>query len=149
VRVTVTSHNFAPTAKLVGPAAGMAGGELTFEAQLVSDQDGDAVTLAWDFGDGQTARGPTASHVYAASGRYTVTLTASDGRDDTVLTATVTVDPYEPPPPPPSALLAAAGYASIAVIIACAAIATYLLFFARPAPGGRALGGSTSGGEEE
>jgi tetratricopeptide (TPR) repeat protein len=33
-------------------------------------------TYRWDFGDGQTATGPDAEHVYLALGRYRVTLTA-------------------------------------------------------------------------
>jgi tetratricopeptide (TPR) repeat protein len=39
-------------------------------------------TYRWDFGDGQTASGPEAEHVYLALGRYPVTLTAQ-GPDGT------------------------------------------------------------------
>jgi PKD domain len=35
-------------------------------------------SYSWDFGDGQSASGATASHAYAAGGQYTVTLTATD-----------------------------------------------------------------------
>src|SRR5262249_52090631 len=41
--------------------------------------DGDALSYSWDFGDGVTATGATASHTYADDGSYTVTLTVSDG----------------------------------------------------------------------
>jgi PKD repeat protein len=34
---------------------------------------------AWDFGDGATGAGKTASHTYAAAGTYTVKLTVTDG----------------------------------------------------------------------
>jgi tetratricopeptide (TPR) repeat protein len=36
----------------------------------------DGTTYRWDFGDGQTAAGPEAEHVYLALGKYTVTLSA-------------------------------------------------------------------------
>ena len=52
-------------------------------------------TYAWAFGDGTTGEGATATHAYAAPGRYPVTLTVRDG--DTVLgTATETVTAYAP-----------------------------------------------------
>lgn len=35
-------------------------------------------SYAWDFGDGQTGSGAKPSHVYADTGRYTVTLTVTD-----------------------------------------------------------------------
>jgi PKD repeat protein len=37
------------------------------------------ISYSWNFGDGTTDFGPTAAHSYAASGTYTVTLTAEDG----------------------------------------------------------------------
>lgn len=44
------------------------------------------VAWDWDFGDANTATGPTASHTYAAPGSYTVTLSIADacGYADTV-----------------------------------------------------------------
>jgi parallel beta-helix repeat protein len=45
------------------------------------DPDGDALTYAWDFGDGSPpADGYAAQHAYAAAGDYTLSLTVSDGR---------------------------------------------------------------------
>jgi len=43
---------------------------------------GQAVSYAWDFGDGTTGNGPSVSHIYRATGTYTVSLTVhlSDGR---------------------------------------------------------------------
>jgi PKD repeat protein len=43
-----------------------------------SDVDGSVVSYAWDFGDGGSASGVTASHTYAAAGTYTVSLTVTD-----------------------------------------------------------------------
>lgn len=50
---------------------------LTFSASVAS---GDAVSYSWDFGDGGSATGPAANHVYAAEGTYSVTLTARDAQ---------------------------------------------------------------------
>jgi len=50
-----------------------------------SNSTGNIQSYDWDFGDGNTATGVTASHSYAAAGDYTVTLTVTD---DTGATAT-------------------------------------------------------------
>jgi hypothetical protein len=149
VLVTVTSHNSPPAGELVAPASGEAGREVDLSAEHVTDRDNDSVTVDWDFGDGQNGGGAHTSHVYAAPGTYTVTLTLSDGRNSTVLTKAISIDPYRPPAGPPSSLTSFLGYASLAVIAVCAALATYLLFVsprsARRAP----LAGSRSADEGE
>jgi hypothetical protein len=43
-----------------------------------SDANGDALTMTWDLGDGQTASGPSVVHVYAKEGVFPVALTVSD-----------------------------------------------------------------------
>ncbi len=56
---------------------------------------GSAITgWAWDFGDGQTATTQNPSHTYAASGTYTVKLTATNagGSDTDTKTAYVVID---------------------------------------------------------
>ena len=53
------------------------------------------VRYAWDFGDGETGRGVQVEHTYEAQGRFTATLTVTDGagRTDTFSTSiTVSVD---------------------------------------------------------
>ena len=50
----------------------------TFDASASGDPDGEITTYDWDFGDGQTATGVTASHSYAADGAYDVVLTVTD-----------------------------------------------------------------------
>jgi PKD repeat protein len=42
------------------------------------DPDGSVVSWAWDFGDGSTSNERNPSHTYAAAGRYTVLLVATD-----------------------------------------------------------------------
>lgn len=62
----------------------------------------------WDFGNGETASGPTAFTTYATPGTYTakLTVTDSDGDKD-VQQKTITVN--EPPNVPPTATIGASG----------------------------------------
>lgn len=48
-------------------------------------------TFVWNFGDGATATGQTALHVYTVPGVYTVTLTVSNGMQTFTTTTVVTV----------------------------------------------------------
>ena len=52
---------------------------LTFSASG-SDPDGDALTYNWQFGDGGSATGQTATHIYQRAGTFTVAMTVTDGR---------------------------------------------------------------------
>ena len=86
--VHVVPSNRAPVADAgVESVAGLEGSAVTFDGSGSSDPDGDALTYTWDFGDGASAGGPTAQHVYADNGAYTAQLTVSDGS----LSATATV----------------------------------------------------------
>ncbi len=51
---------------------------VTFSSEGSEDADGDDLTYAWDFGDGQTATGPNATHTFTQAGTYNVRLTATD-----------------------------------------------------------------------
>jgi PKD repeat protein len=81
------------------------GQPLVCSASGSDDPDGEIVSFEWRFGDGATAEGPTATHVYSADGTYRITLTATDDRgakQSAAMTITVgTSDDPQPPSPPP------------------------------------------------
>ncbi|RMH13109.1 MAG: PKD domain-containing protein, partial [Gemmatimonadetes bacterium] len=83
--------NSPPTVALE-PAAPtvLEGGEVTFTA-TANDADGDELTYEWDFGEGFSAGGPTASRTYADDGQFSVTVRVSDGMQAATATATVDV----------------------------------------------------------
>ena len=57
-----------------------------------TDQTGQIVKHAWDFGDGTTGTGSTATHTYTTASTYIVTLTATDSYDRTTsLAQSVTI----------------------------------------------------------
>jgi len=96
--ITVTQANRAPEGVIISPPGNVtivAGQSVTF-AGSVSDPDGDAVTVLWNFGDGVTSTqlnpGP---HTYVSAGVFTVTFTATDAKglsDPTPDTRTITVN---------------------------------------------------------
>jgi PKD repeat protein len=71
--------NRPPTSAPGGPYTGSEGTALAFSGTGSFDLDGDALTFAWNFGDGTTATGASPTHTYADNGTYTATLTVSDG----------------------------------------------------------------------
>ncbi len=77
--------NAPPTADANGPYSGFVGDTIVFDGSASRDSDGAIVRYDWDFGDGTTAAdaGPAPTHVYAATGQYTVTLTVIDDAGDT------------------------------------------------------------------
>jgi len=69
----------------VVPGSGAAPLAVQVNASSSFDPDGDALTYAWDFGDGGDATGVGATHLYSAEGSYTIRLTVTDsnGRANT------------------------------------------------------------------
>lgn len=60
---------------------------------------GSNLQYQWDFGDGTTANGNTASHSYYTSGSYTITLTVTDAHGSDVSNQQVNVDNSAPAGP--------------------------------------------------
>ena len=78
--------------------AAVAGAVVAFDGSASTDPDGHIASYAWDFGDGTSGTGASASHIYNGGGAFTVTLTVIDDRGakgaDTLI---VTVDDNQPP----------------------------------------------------
>jgi tape measure domain-containing protein len=89
VELALESGTQPPSAAVDGPYAGFALDPITMSAAGSSDGDGDALTYAWDLGDGTQATGAQVTHAYAAPGTYTVRVIVTDalGLADTVSTS--------------------------------------------------------------
>lgn len=74
--------------------------DCNFNASASSDLDGSITTYSWEFDNGNTDLGVTASKSYDTNGSYTITLTVTDNEGATGSTSqTITVsDGAEPPP---------------------------------------------------
>lgn len=77
-KATPPVWNSPPVANAGGPYAGSEGSAVAFNGAASMDPDGDALTFAWDFGDGSVAATAAPSHLYATSGLFPVTLTVTD-----------------------------------------------------------------------
>ena len=80
--------------KLVCPAVPVA-----FDATGSGDIDGSITSWHWDFGDGETAQGPTPEHVFAKPGTYQVKLTVTDDSGSSCAATTDTVQVVVNAPP--------------------------------------------------
>ena len=62
-----------------GPPLTLAPGErVHLDGSASRDSDGRIIGYRWDFGDGDSARGPRVSHAYAEPGRYALALSVED-----------------------------------------------------------------------
>src|SRR5207247_5204426 len=71
-----------PVANAGPDQSGILGSAVTLRGSG-SDPDGTITSYRWDFGDGASAAGATASHAYATAGTYTAKLTVTDDRGAT------------------------------------------------------------------
>jgi PKD repeat protein len=94
--ITTPPTNAAPTANAGGPYEGQPDVAVNFDGSGSSDPNGDALTYAWNFGDGATGSGMTTSHVYGAENTYTATLTVTDTgalSDSATVSVTIAIPP--------------------------------------------------------
>jgi PKD repeat protein len=87
--ITATNHD--PTVSALRNPSGdvLVGDPVAFTA-TGTDEDGDTLTYAWEFGDGGTATTKDAMHTYTTAGTFTAKVTVSDGKGGTA-SATLTV----------------------------------------------------------
>lgn len=77
----------------ISPSAPVVQADITFDASLSTDSDGQIVSYSWNFGDGTGGAGRLTTHRYTQGGSYPVTLTVTDDRSlsaSTTTTITVT-----------------------------------------------------------
>jgi PKD repeat protein len=77
--------NFSLSVKII------AGEPVDFDASDSFDEDGDALSYQWDFGDGVQLNSETPEHIFLRPGNYQVKLTASDGQESVVIKKTINV----------------------------------------------------------
>lgn len=84
VPVDDLGENQAPVAQISADfEVGEAPLAVNFSAEGSIDPDGDPITYNWDFGDGSSDVGITASHIYPTAGIYSATVTVSDDKNKT------------------------------------------------------------------
>jgi chitinase len=76
--VTVGIGNLPPEADAGDSVNGKVRRDITFDGTGSSDRDGNVVSYAWEFGDGNTDTGSNPTHSYADAGKYRVTMTVKD-----------------------------------------------------------------------
>ena len=70
------------------------GDTITFDASPSTDPDGEIVSYAWNFGDGQTSDTMVTTHIYSSAEEYTVILTVVDDHGiSSFNSTTITVSP--------------------------------------------------------
>ncbi|GGG42569.1 hypothetical protein GCM10011414_10190 [Croceivirga lutea] len=76
--IVLVGLNDSPAANIIAtPLSGTAPLEVNFDASGTTD-DGLIASYSWDFGDGNTATGETATNTFTNEGIFTVTLTVED-----------------------------------------------------------------------
>ncbi len=78
LKITITADAITiASAPMATPNPASAGQSVAFTVSA-KDNAGNALTYAWDFGDGSTGTGATPTHIYGAAGTYAVKVTAKD-----------------------------------------------------------------------
>ena len=93
IQIDVLEVNNPPSAS---PTATPASGRVPLTVDFIAntfDSDGDALTYAWDFGDGETSTNENPSHTYVLEDIYAVSLVVDDGTDTATNDLTIVVGP--------------------------------------------------------
>lgn len=94
-------QNKVPTAVInATPASGSAPLTVTFDGSSSTDPDGSIASYIWNFGDGSSASGKTATHIYTTEATFNATLQVTDNQGaDSAANTTITVNPKPPATP--------------------------------------------------
>jgi PKD repeat protein len=96
---TITSPAQPPVANVGGPYTGTVNNAVSFSGTGSTDPKSEALTYAWDFGDGSTGTGATTTHTYATASTFTVKLTVTNTdslSNSATTTATITAGTQAP-----------------------------------------------------
>jgi len=88
--------------------------DVSVDATASYDPDGIIVSYAWDFGDGASATGVTATHTYAVENTYAITLTVTDD-DSLTATKTINVDAVKQPVNPTASFTVSKNFLEVTV----------------------------------
>ncbi|WSQ13375.1 PQQ-dependent sugar dehydrogenase [Streptomyces sp. NBC_01231] len=78
-RIENATDGYSPVAQAAASrTSGQAPLKVSLSSAGTADQDGDALTYSWDFGDGGKSTAANPTHTYRKNGTYTATLTAKD-----------------------------------------------------------------------
>jgi hypothetical protein len=92
VAINITSPTDNPpvitSAASATPQTAIVGQTITFSAGA-SDPDSDPLSFFWNFGDGSSGAGSSATHAYSTAGNFTATVTVSDGRGGTASSSVI------------------------------------------------------------
>lgn len=86
-----TNENQPPVANANGPYSGLVNTQVSFSSAGSNDPDGTIDTYEWQLGDGNTSLTANPTHIYTATGTYTITLTVTDNLGKTHSTSTTAV----------------------------------------------------------
>ncbi len=110
--LTISAANVPPvitSAPFASPNPAMLGQSVNFTT-AASDANSDTLTYVWNFGDGATASGASATHAYAAAGNFTASVTVTDGHGGTgSATLALTINAAPPQAPAISSATSASG----------------------------------------
>ena len=99
--LNILQANRAPVVKFKASYTSVSNEEtVDFNASETTDADNDNMTFGWTFGDGSSAVGKLASHLYTAVGAYNVTLNVSDGKTTAAGMMAISVYQANRPPVP-------------------------------------------------
>lgn len=109
-RTIAVAPNQAPDASFTSAVDHL---DVAVDGSASADPDGTIASYAWDFGDGTTGTGATASHTYTRADTFTVRLTVTDDSGTTATTTRSVTTTLAPNQDPTAAFTAATDLLSV------------------------------------